>query len=109
MLPKVNPARVLALMSSRVTVNTGLKGNFVIGATFVKRQSSSLIVGNPSSANCAIPALRKGNTQGGCLVSFSNRSNFSRYGSVSFINLGLISSGRSFRSPVQLNEPDSVP
>src|SRR6266481_9623372 len=79
-LPKVKPAIWPALGASFEGSNTGLNGSFAIGATLVKRQSSWCKVGKPNSANRAMPALRRGKTQGGFFASFSNRSNFSRYG-----------------------------
>src|SRR6185312_3594389 len=68
----------------RLYSNTGLKGSRAIGATLVKRQSSSWMVGKPSSAKRAMAALRMGNTHEGCFNSRFAASNFSQYGSVFF-------------------------
>jgi len=54
-------------------------------AVFVNRQSSSWRVGKPNSAKRAMPAFRSGKIHEGCLASFSNRSNFSKCGSISFL------------------------
>src|SRR5690242_11520935 len=64
----VNAASLNNLLSAPLTEISfaGVKVNFSIGATLVKRQSSSRNVGNPNSENCAMPALRKGASHFGC-------------------------------------------
>ena len=64
--------------ASVVGSNTGLNGSRAIGATLVKRQSSSCNVGKPSSVKRARPALRSGSNQDGWIGSDSKRRNFSR-------------------------------
>src|SRR5437867_2610568 len=70
---------------------TGLNGSFAIGATLVKRQSSCLRVGNPSSAKRAMPALRIGNSQAGWRLTpaCSKRSKAFRSGSTCFAVSGV--------------------
>src|ERR1041385_1387298 len=87
-LLKAKRERTSGLSPFAVRENTGLKGKSTMGAIFVKRQSSSLRVGKPSSANREIPALRNGKTQPGCFASFSNRSNFCKWGSVCLAEIG---------------------
>ena len=79
---KVNWLKASLLTPCASPSKAGRKGSRAMGATLVKRQSSCLGVGKPSSAKRAIPALRSGKSHAGCLACFSNRSNFARYGSM---------------------------
>src|SRR5260221_11111167 len=66
----VNAASSSTLVSVPFTETSfaSWKFNFSIGATLVKRQSSSLNFGKPWSAKLAMPALRNGASHFGCVA-----------------------------------------
>src|SRR3569833_3580784 len=87
---KADPFRISEADLSFAPSSMGLNGRPAIGATFVKRQSSSLSVGKPCSAKQEMPALRSGKSHAGWFVCFSNRSKFLRYESVPFSPLSIV-------------------
>src|SRR5258706_13433984 len=81
-LVKVDSA--ISLVSAPLTTasRASWNGSCAMGATLVKRQSSSLNFGKPSSAKPAMPALRNGSSHFGWGAAGSNRENFSTNNSV---------------------------